>query len=180
LAILGLLPIRIRFRDLDLAFVDLVERVSDAAGPGAAKEILAKAEDVIAPAVLDAARTRVEEALRYERDVLAAVRRVAGPQTETRFDKGADALGQQGDRRVYIEVKSRLLASGRRTQQVIERFQHMGGRWLLVTDVPPSAWAARLLTSQDVAWVEWRGPTDDEALRRALTGALEGLPPDVG
>lgn len=180
LAILGLVPIRLQIRDLEFVLAEFVEEALDIAGPDGAQRILARAEEILPPTALDAVRTRVEGALGYEHDVLTAVKRVADPDTEVTLERTADAVVKKGNRRVYIEVKSGLLASGRRTQEVMDRMRRLRGRWLLVTDVPPSAWAARLLTSQEVAWVEWRGPTDDEALRRGLASALEGATSDEG
>jgi hypothetical protein len=141
----------------------------------------------IAGTILDNVLLYRTDALRYERDVFSALQRIQPPNAVMRtYDhgefsprQGADALLDDGERVIIVEIKalSRPLANRVvfQVEGMLHAYQRSFGRPVAAMLVSRSGFTVSAIEASHnshVSLVQWKGPEDDQLLRRGLAEAL--------
>lgn len=140
----------------------------------------------VAGRVLDDIHVYRSDALRYERAVIAALQRVqpsnailrTGERAQVSPDRAADAILDDGQRFIIVEIKavSRLLGI-REVFQVegfLRSYERTLGRHVAAMIVSRNGFSVSAIEeahNSHISLVQWAGPEDDQLLQRALEEA---------
>lgn len=144
----------------------------------------------IAGRVLDDIHLYKNDALRYEQEVIQALQRIQPSDAVMRTYRQqdipraleVDALLDDGERLILVEVKARSRPLGARDVFQIEGMLHAYERYfgrraaaIIVSRSGFTSSAMDAAQSSPIILVQWTGREDDEKLRRALTEARARL-----
>jgi hypothetical protein len=140
----------------------------------------------VAGRVLDDLHVYKSDALRYEREVIAALQRVQpsnavlrrGDRAQIAPDRRADAIIDDGEQLIIIEIKALKRLVGVREIFQVEGYLHSYARNLgrqvgamIVSRNGFSVSAIEEAQDSKISLVQWGGPEDDHLLSRALEEA---------
>lgn len=133
----------------------------------------------VAGRILDDIHVYRSDALRYERDVIAALQRMQPTNAVLRRNiRQADAVLDDGERLIIVEIKHVTRLLGVREVYQAEGFLHSYERTfgrpvaaMIVSRNGFSVSAIEEAQKSHISLVQWTGPEDDQLLERALEDA---------